>query len=184
MDIAILYGDRPVTGLDYKPLLQEHFHLVAPRSMFPEPMRSADISAAELAEIDLLLPPRESFLRQAVERVCAEAGARPRIVAEIQSQSTLSSAIAAGMGATVLPETIAAVLPNFTDYCLRRIASPAASLQMSLCISDNVGLSDAAFAVYEILREIVGGAWVNPAAPPQRGLAEAGMASDDDGERG
>jgi len=194
MDIAILYGDRPVTGLDYKSLLQEHFHLVAPRSMFPEQAHSAVISASELAEIDLLLPPRESFLRQAVERVCAEAGARPRIVAEIQSQSTLSSAIAAGMGATVLPETIATVLPNFADLCLRRIDAPAASLQMSLCISDNVGLSDAAFAVYGILREIVGGAWVNPAAPssqtpsfpasPTRAdLAKAGMASDDDRER-
>jgi len=32
-------GDRP-----YKPLLQEHFHLVAPRSMFPEQVHSADIS--------------------------------------------------------------------------------------------------------------------------------------------
>jgi LysR family nitrogen assimilation transcriptional regulator len=171
MDIAILYGDRPVTGLDYKPLLQEHFHLVAPRSMFPEQVHSVDISASELAEIDLLLPPRESFLRQAVERVCAEAGARPRIVAEIQSQSTLSSAIAAGMGATVLPETIAAVLPNFADLCVRRIDAAAASLQMSLCISDNVGLSDAAFAVYEILREIVGGAWVNPAVPSSQTLS-------------
>jgi LysR family transcriptional regulator, nitrogen assimilation regulatory protein len=195
MDIAILYGDRPVTGLDYKPLLQEHFHLVAPRSMFPEQAHSAEISASELSEIDLLLPPRESFLRQAVERICAEAGARPRIVAEIQSQSTLSSAIAAGMGATVLPETIAAVLPNFADLCLRRIDAPAASLQMSLCISDNVGLSDAAFAVYKILQEIIGGAWVNqvapsseipsfPASPTQAGLAEAGMASDDDRQRG
>ena len=165
MDIAVLYGDRPVTGLDYKPLLQEHFHLVAPRGMFPEQMHTANISASELAEIDLLLPPRESFLRQAVERICAEAGALPRIVAEIQSQSTLSSAISAGMGATVLPETIATVLPNFADLCLRRIDAPAASLQMSLCISDNVGLSDAAFAVYEILQEIIGGAWVNPVAP-------------------
>jgi len=35
---------------------------------------------------------------------------------------------------------------------------------MSLCISDNVGLSDAAFAVYKILGEIIGGTWVNPAA--------------------
>src|SRR5260370_33028228 len=117
MDIAILYGDRPVTGLDYKPLLQEHFHLVAPRSMFPEQVHSADISASELAEIDLLLPPRESFLRQAVERVCAEAGVRPRIVAEIQSQSPLSSPIAAGMGAPGPPDPIAPVLPNIPDLC-------------------------------------------------------------------
>src|SRR5260370_12313278 len=165
MDIAILYGDRPVTGLDYKPLLQEHFHLVAPRSMFPEQVHSADISASELAEIDLLLPPRESFLRQAVERVCAEAGVRPRIVAEIQSQSTLSSAIAPGMSATVLPATTATVLPNFADLCLRRIDAPAASLQLSLCSPDNLGLSDAAFAVYHTLPPITPTTSSNPPAP-------------------
>jgi hypothetical protein len=34
-----------------------------------------------------------------------------------------------------------------------------------------VGLSDAAFAVYEILREIVGGAWVNPAVPSSQTLS-------------
>src|SRR5258707_14092002 len=98
MDIAILYGDRPVTGLDYKPLLQEHFHLVAPRSMFPKEVHSADISASELAEIDLLLPPQESFLRQEVERVWAEAGARPRIVRGSHARTTQSPALAAGLG--------------------------------------------------------------------------------------
>jgi LysR family transcriptional regulator, nitrogen assimilation regulatory protein len=164
MDIAILYGDRPVTGLDYKPLFQEQFHLVARRSMFPEHELSVPILASELAEIDLLLPPRESFLRQAVERVCAQVGARPRIVAEIQSQSTLSSAIAAGIGATVLPDTIAKVLPHSEEFCVRRIDAPAASLQMSLCISDNAALSDAAFAVYKMLLEIIAKSWVNSAA--------------------
>lgn len=165
MDIAVLYGDRPFTGLDYKPLFQEQFYLVAPRMMFPEQELTVPISASELAEIDLLLPPRESFLRQAVERICAQAGARPRIVAEVQSQSTLSSAIAAGLAATVLPDTIAKVLPNSEELCVRRIDAPAASLQMSLCISDNVALSDAAFAVYKMLLEIIAKTGGNSAAP-------------------
>jgi LysR family nitrogen assimilation transcriptional regulator len=161
MDIAVLYGSRPVTGLDYKPLMQEQFYLVAPNNMFPEEVRSADIPASEVAQIDLLLPSQESFLRQAVERVCAEVGARPRIVAEIQARSTLSSAIAAGMGATVLPISIAKVLPNADELCVRRIDAPAASLQMSLCISDNAALSDAAFAVYKILLEIIAKTWAS-----------------------
>jgi LysR family transcriptional regulator, nitrogen assimilation regulatory protein len=164
MDLAVLYGDRAVTGLDYKPLMREHFSLVAPRSMFSERPQSESVSAAEVAQFDLVLPNRESFLRQAVERVCAEAGLRPRIVAEIHSQSTLSSAIAAGMGATVLPATIAEVLPNADELCVRRIDAPAASLQMSLCISDSVPLSDAAFAVYKILLEIIAQTWGNSTA--------------------
>jgi DNA-binding transcriptional LysR family regulator len=159
MDMAVLYGDRPVTGLDYKPLMREHFYLVAPRSMYPERMPPEEVSAAEVAQFDLLLPYRESFLRQTVERVCAEVGLRPRIVAEIHSQSTLSSAIAAGMGAAVLPISIAKALPNLDELCIRRIDAPAASQQMSLCISDNVALSDAAFAVYKILLAIIVKDW-------------------------
>ena len=166
MDMAVLYGDRPVIGLDYKPLMREHFYLVAPRSMYSEQVPSEEVSAEEVAQFDLLLPYRESFLRQTVERVCAEVGLRPRIVAEIHSQSTLSSAIAAGMGAAVLPMSIAMALPNLNELCIRRIDAPSASQQMSLCISDNVALSDAAFAVYKILLEIIAQTWGNSTALP------------------
>ncbi|MGV7216318.1 LysR substrate-binding domain-containing protein [Bradyrhizobium sp. UFLA05-112] len=159
MDIALLYGERPVTGLDYKPLMREHFYLVAPRSMYSKQVPPEEVSAAELAQFDLLLPYRESFLRQAVERVCAEVGLRPRVIAEIHSQSTLSSAIAAGMGAAVLPMSIAKALPNLDELSIRRIDAASASQQMSLCISDNVALSDAAFAVYKILLEIIVKNW-------------------------
>jgi LysR family transcriptional regulator, nitrogen assimilation regulatory protein len=172
MDMAVLYGDRPVTGLDYKPLMREPFFLVAPRSMSSEQPQSESVSAAEVAQFDLILPYRESFLRQAVERVCAEVGLRPRVVAEIHSQSTLSSAIAAGIGATVLPLSIANVLPNQDELCSRGIDAPAASLQMSLCISDNAPLSDAAFAVYKILLEIIGEKWSSSLGGlPQKPLA-------------
>ena len=159
MDIAVLYGERPVTGLDYRPLMREHFYLVAPRSMYTKEVPSEEVSPAEVAQFDLLLPYRESFLRQTVERVCAEVGLRPRIVAEIASQSTLSSAIAAGMGAAVLPLSIAKALPNLDELSIRRINAPSASQQMSLCIPDNVALSDAAFAVYKILLEIIAKEW-------------------------
>jgi LysR family nitrogen assimilation transcriptional regulator len=172
MDMAVLYGDRPVTGLNYKPLMQEPFFLVAPHSMVPEQPQSESVSAAEVAQFDLILPYRESFLRQSVERVCAEIGHRPRVVAEIHSQSTLSSAIAAGMGATVLPLSIAKVLPNQDELCVRRIDAPAASLQMSLCISDNAPLSDAAFAVYKVLLELIGETWgASPTGLSQKPLA-------------
>jgi LysR family nitrogen assimilation transcriptional regulator len=172
MDMAVLYGDRPVTGLNYKPLMQEPFFLVAPHGMVPEQPQSECVSAAEVAQFDLILPYRESFLRQSVERVCAEIGHRPRVVAEIHSQSTLSSAIAAGMGATVLPLSIAKVLPNQDELCVRRIDAPAASLQMSLCISDNAPLSDAAFAVYKVLLELIGETWgASPAGLSQKPLA-------------
>jgi len=183
MDMAILYGDRPVTGLDYKPLMREYFYLVAPRSMYPQ-MPPEEVSAAEVAQFDLLLPYRDSFLRQTVERVCAEVGLRPRVVAEIHSQSTLSSAIAAGVGAAVLPISIAKALPNLDELCIRRIDAPSASQQMSLCISDNVALSDAAFAVYKILLEIIVKNWGQFDCPPgSAAIATGGPTSTLDGPK-
>ena len=184
MDMAILYGDRPVTGLDYKPLMREYFYLVAPRSMYSEQMPPEEVSAAEVAQFDLLLPYRDSFLRQTVERVCAEVGLRPRVVAEIHSQSTLSSAIAAGVGAAVLPISIAKALPNLDELCIRRIDAPSASQQMSLCISDNVALSDAAFAVYKILLEIIVKNWGQFDCPPgSAAIATGGPTSTLDGPK-
>jgi LysR family nitrogen assimilation transcriptional regulator len=156
MDLAILYGDRPVRGLEYRRLFREDFYLVAPRTMFQPDEWFTEISASDLSQIDLLLPSKESFLRQAVEKVCDEAAARPRIAAEIHSETTLVSAMAAGMGATVLPSHIAAHLPNIEELCVRPIAAEAASLQLSLCIPDSSGLSDSAFAVHNILLEVIG----------------------------
>lgn len=156
MDIAILYGDRSVRGLEYRRLFREDFYLVAPRTMFQPDEWLREISPSDLSQIDLLLPSKESFLRQAVERVCDEAAARPRIAAEVHSETILAAAIAAGMGATVLPSTIAAHLPNIGELCVRPIAAEAASLQLSLCIPDSSGLSDAAFAVHNILLEVIG----------------------------
>jgi len=61
----------------------------------------------------------------------------------------------------VLPRTIATVLPNIADLCVadRRVSSLT---QMSLCISDNMGLSDALCRLQDP-GEIIGGTWANSA---------------------
>ncbi len=155
MDIALLYGDRPVRGLDYRPVLKERFSLVAARRAFQDHGDGTAIGPEALGSFDLLLPSKESFLRQATERICAEGNVQPRVVGEVQSLHLLSAALAADIGATVLPASIARTLPDFAALDLRRIDATAAMLQLSLCISDYAGLSDAAFAVYNILLELI-----------------------------
>ena len=150
MDMAVLYGDTPVRGLDYKPLSIEELFLVTASDGAAD---TGPISIAELAALDLMLPTRESYLRQTIERACAEAGFRARVVAEIHSLSTLAVAIIESMGATVLPWALASTLLVGIKPNIRRIASTRASIPMSLCIPDGSPLSDAAFAVYGVLRE-------------------------------
>lgn len=153
MDMAVLYRDTPIRGLSYTPLFDEPFYLVAPPALAIGGASGSAISVSDLAKIDLMLPARESYLRQAIERACGEAGVRARVVAEIHSLPTLATAILEGMAATVLPWAIASTLVVGMKPVIRRIASASASLPMSLGIPDNVALSDAAFAVYGVLNE-------------------------------
>lgn len=155
MDIALLYGSRPVRGLDYKPVLDERFFLVAARHRFDDLAADAPVAPALLGGFDLLLPSRESFLRQAAERICAEGDVQARVVGEVESLPLLSAALAAGVGAAVLPASIAATLPDRVMLDMRAIGGEAATLPLSLCISDYAGLSDPAFAVYNILTELI-----------------------------
>ncbi|MDR6871760.1 LysR family nitrogen assimilation transcriptional regulator [Bosea sp. BE125] len=153
MDMAVLYGDTPVRGLSYTRLFDEPFYLVAAPAFDIGGGSETAISVSELAKIELVLPARESYLRQAIERACSEAGVRARVVAEIHALPTLATAVLEGMAATVLPWPIASTLLVGMKPVIRRIASASASLPMSLGIPDNVALSDAAFAVYGVLNE-------------------------------
>jgi LysR family transcriptional regulator, nitrogen assimilation regulatory protein len=95
-------------------------------------------------------------------------------VAASTTATTVSDAEAQTAGMERRQERLANVLPNQDELSVRRIDVPAASLQMSLCISDNAALSDAAFAVYKVLLEIIGKTWgTSPAGLSPKPLASA-----------
>ena len=105
--------------------------------------------------IDLLLPTQTTFLRGMIERACAKAGFPPRVVAEIESVPVLTGALTAGLGATVLPRTIAEALrrdaPPEIPLGIRRIVSPALRAPLSLCQLETPPESPAIAAVQDIL---------------------------------
>ena len=151
MDLAVLYGDSPPRGLSYSPFLEEEFYLVAPNDSTTPELRRAPVAVADLAAFDLVLPTSESFLRQLVERTCANAGFHARIVAEIYSMSLLQAALSDRIGVTILPLAPALALAQDVDVVIRKL-EPRVSMPMSICIPDSKPLSDAAFAVYSLLR--------------------------------
>ena len=123
MDMAVLYaGKTGVHGLSYRLLLKEPLFLVAPRS------DSAPLSEIELAQLnnrDLLLPRPYNYLRKYVDEAFASLNLKPNVVAEIESAATLTAAIAAGLGATILPESAARVMANSIQTTLCRIVAPS-----------------------------------------------------------
>ena len=153
MDLAVLYGGRDaIHGLQFLPLLRESLFLVGPASM-PAPAQT--VSVRELAGYDLYLPRSYNYLRRLVDEAFASLGLRPRVVAEIESAKTLSALLSDGLGATVVPTSLARELMQECDAWQARIVEPGIDARLALCQSDHLPLSEPAKAVKDILLEIV-----------------------------
>jgi LysR family nitrogen assimilation transcriptional regulator len=154
MDMAVMYGGRRIVqGLTFDHLLNEELFVVAPNHMLPG---KGQVTLQELRDIDLLLPRSHNYLRKYVDEAFAGKKIAPRVVAEIESSATLSSAVASGMGATVLPVSAARAVSASISSHLCRIVSPTIEVPLALCASDHLPLSEPAHAVKNIVIELVG----------------------------
>ncbi|MBS1155285.1 MAG: nitrogen assimilation transcriptional regulator [Proteobacteria bacterium] len=153
MDMAVLYAGKSVVhGLSFQPLLKEQLYLVAPRGT---PNLPVEIELAKLTDMNLLLPRPYNYLRKYVDEAFASQQLTAHVVAEIESAATLNSAVAAGLGATILPESAARAMAASIQAQLSWIISPAIEVPLALCVSDHLPLSEPAQAVKDIILELV-----------------------------
>ena len=153
MDMAVLYGGKAaVHGLLFQPLLKERLCLVGPGTM-PQPIGA--VSMASLAELDLYLPRPYNVVRRMVDEAFAAMGLRARVVAEIESPSTLSAVISEGLGATILPVSMARDVVTQCDAWMANIVDPQIEAPLALCQAAQLPLSEPAQAVKEIVCELV-----------------------------
>ena len=153
MDLAVLYGGKTaVHGLTFLPLLKEPLYLVGPRS---QPAPPDEVPLKMLGEIDLYLARPYNTVRKMVDEAFMAAALVPRVVAEVESASTLTALIADGLGATILPASMAREVVALCDAWLCRIIEPEIEAPLALCQSDHLPLSEPAQAVKEILLELV-----------------------------
>ncbi|ELY3455200.1 nitrogen assimilation transcriptional regulator NAC [Cronobacter sakazakii] len=150
LDMAVLYDRAPVAGLTSQPLIKEDLFLVGTRDC---PGQSVDL--ASVAQMNLFLPHDYSAVRKRVDEAFSLRRLTAKIIGEIESVSTLSAAIASGMGVTVLPESAARSLAGSTNGWLARITSPSMTLPLSLNVSSRVPLTPQAQAVKDILLSLV-----------------------------
>ena len=155
MDLAVLYGGgTPVHGLAFSTLLRERLCLVGPLTTETPP---ASIPLRQIVGMDLYLPRPYNVVRKMVDDACAGIGIEPQVVAEIELAGTLISVIAAGLGATILPESMARQVVASSASWLSRIVEPSIEAPLALCRSDHLPLSEPAQAVKDILLELVSG---------------------------
>ncbi len=153
MDLAVLYGGRTaVHGLAFVPLLKEQLFVVGPSSL-PAPPQQVPLRL--LADLDLYLARPYNVVRKMVDDAFAGIGLAPRVVAEIESASTLTAVIADGLGATILPESMAREITASCQAWRCQIIEPVIEAPLALCMSDHLPLSEPAQAVRAILLELV-----------------------------
>ncbi|MGJ7614711.1 MULTISPECIES: nitrogen assimilation transcriptional regulator NAC [unclassified Variovorax] len=152
MDLAVLYGDKAIHGLAFVPLLKEPLYLVGPASM---PAPSQPVKLVDLRDIELFLPRPYNVVRKLVDSAFVRAGMVPRVVAEIESAFTLTAAIADGLGATILPASMAREVVASCGAWQFPIVDPVIEAPLALCQSDHLPLSEPAQAVKDILLELV-----------------------------
>jgi LysR family nitrogen assimilation transcriptional regulator len=153
MDLAVLYGGKvAVHGLAFVPLMRESLYLVGPQSMAAPP---EVVPLKGLAETDLYLPRPYNVVRRLVNEAFMSAGMAPRVVAEIESASTLTAVIADGLGASILPASMAREVVQACGAWQSRVVEPGIEAPLALCQSDHLPLSEPAQAAKEILLELV-----------------------------
>lgn len=154
MDMALLYDAGPIKGVTFERLLTEELMVVAPPGTGLPGEHASAVSLLDMTEVPLLLPGPMHTIRKVVESAFETAFAQPKIVAEVESVTLMAQAVRSGLGATVLPLSVARRMMNVQGLELRRI-EPTIEVQVSLGTPANQPLSRPAEAVREVLRTVL-----------------------------
>jgi len=154
MDMALLYESGPIRGVDFERLVTEELVVVAPDGI-DLPARADDaVTMADLADVPLLLPGPTHTIRRVVDQAFSQASSAANVVGEVESVPLMARAVRGGLGATVLPRSVARRMIGGSELHQRHL-KPALEVQVSLGTASGQTLSRAAEAVRELLREVL-----------------------------
>ncbi len=154
IDMAVVYGDIRVRGLQLDPLIREPLFLVARKGEYGS---HSTIKFRDLADLDLLLPRKFNYIRRLLDRNFDREGVTPRIVAELETGVTISQAVIAGVGVAILPMSAAKVVNEYESVCLLRIEDPVMEVPMAMCTSDTLPLTVPGSIVKNMVLELIQG---------------------------
>ncbi|MYT29465.1 MULTISPECIES: LysR substrate-binding domain-containing protein [unclassified Streptomyces] len=111
LDMALLgtAEEEPPAGLSFQIVVDEPLvAAVAPGSPLLAAAAGGQIPLTALRDLPLISLPRGTGIRGVLERVCADAGFRPRIAFEAAAPKLLAGLAARGLGVAVVPAAAAA----------------------------------------------------------------------------
>ncbi len=152
MDMAVIYDNRQIHGLRFISLMKEDLYLVCPYAL-GEPV--SEISLSGVARLNLFLPRIYNIMRKVVDDAFVQEGLSYQVSCEIESQTTLNGALAAGLGCTIMPESAARAMLGASNAWMAKITEPNVQTSLSFCMSDHLPLSQPAEAVKTILLSLM-----------------------------
>ena len=150
MDMALLYEIAPRPGFRSERISTDVLYVVGHKHLL------GPASAGVTGSLPMLLPSAAHVIRHLVEAVYSRRRVRPRIVAEIESFETLAAAVRDGLGATVLPRSVAAALAGEHGLAFRQFGAPATAITLSLSTADSAVVSEAARVVRHLVADLAG----------------------------
>ena len=153
LDLAILYGDKPESGLSKRALLEEQLVFVTGAQGAAKPAKK--LALDKLARWPLVLPSREHGLRRIIDEACAPLGLQLQVVAETDSLPSVKSAAEEGIGGTILP--LGAVAQEIAAGKLQasKIDSPGMTRRVVCATSVTRPATLASTAVTALAQEVI-----------------------------
>jgi len=129
-DFGITYGDSIPDSLERVDLRRESLHVVIPKDhRLAE--ETSPLRLAQLRDVTLISPPRDSYTRKLVEGAAASAGFTLRHAVLVPGFPEVFAYVRAGVGVGILP-TGAMPSPVPQDVRARLLAAPALSVPVTL----------------------------------------------------
>ncbi len=124
LDVILAYNIGPRPGFERKAILEEDFVFVtAPENASAEPT----VSLAEALEAELVIGGERGLIRSIVEAEAQRLSLKLRIAFEVHSINSMKSLIARGVGASLMPYSLAADEIRRGTLVGRRIDRPSMS---------------------------------------------------------
>lgn len=153
MDVALLFEPGKIPSLTFTRICTEELHFVTADADLLA--GRTEITLAEAIATPLILPSKIHTIRQVIDITLARSGLTARAIAQTESISVLSNAIGEGLATAILPQSAArAVRRRIPEAQSVRIHKPNMKINMSICVSSQLPLSEASLVVQNHLTRL------------------------------
>ncbi|CCB66671.1 LysR substrate-binding domain-containing protein [Hyphomicrobium sp. MC1] len=149
LDIAVLHEESEGVGIERRPLYDQRLFYVERRNSIAA--GPGIVRVADLVDRPFLLPPMPNPSRIVLETAFMTLGAKPKVIAEANSRSTLMALVAGGIGGTLLAWS--GIPDPAFEWSL--IVDPSISHHVCLGRAHLLPRSEVVVAVQDIVEEVI-----------------------------